>query len=155
MNRPCDLCEQGIEPGQPRFGARGAGDKSGPRIGFDRHYSCHTDRFGRPEPISEIALHSEMRAASPALIARRKVKVPVVTKGRDYNRSTNAGRAFAVLRRISEKGRTRVEIECPFCFAVFWAFVWSIRGGGKCCPNCRAKHASFGEAFPLVGNEDL
>lgn len=52
-------------------------------------------------------------------------------------------------------GRRRIEIECPFCWATFWAYVWSLAGGGKKCPNCGAMHTSYGSAHPLEGNETL
>lgn len=74
----------------------------------------------------------------------------------EYNRSDNAAREFKVLRHRSEMGKSRVEIECPFCRTRFWAFIWSISGGGKRCENkeCGAKHASFGVAYPVVGREE-
>lgn len=51
-------------------------------------------------------------------------------------------RPYKVLSRISEMGRTRVLIECPFCIGRFWAYVWSLSGSGKRCPHCRAWHGS-------------
>lgn len=73
-----------------------------------------------------------------------------------YNMSDNAKREFSVLSRTTEMGRTRVRIRCPFCATEFWAYVWSISGGGKKCENkkCGAIHASFGVAYPVAGRED-
>lgn len=73
----------------------------------------------------------------------------------DYNRSENASREFRVLARRSQMGKTRVQIECPFCGHQFWAYVWSISGGGKRCENkaCGAKHTSWGVAYPVAGRE--
>ncbi len=86
---------------------------------------------------------------------RRPVLRPLAKSG-PYNRSPNAAREWRSTGRvISEMGRRRIEIECPFCFATFWAFVWSLSGGGKKCTNCGAIHASFGQAYPIEGNEDL
>lgn len=75
--------------------------------------------------------------------------------GVEYNRSENAAREFKVLRRSSAMGKSKVEIECPFCGTHFWAYIWSISGGGKCCENkaCGAKHNSFGTAYPVAGRE--
>lgn len=72
-----------------------------------------------------------------------------------YNTSANAGRVFKVLERRPEMGRTRVKIECPFCLSTFWAYVWSISGGGKKCENkaCGAIHGSMGAAYPVAGRE--
>lgn len=44
---------------------------------------------------------------------------------------------YRVLSRQSAMGRTRILIECPFCQAEVWAYVWSLCGGGKRC-DCRA-----------------
>lgn len=66
-----------------------------------------------------------------------------------------ATRFFRVLDRRSDFGRTRIQIECPFCKTRFWAYVWSISGGGKKCENksCGAMHTSFGHAWPVAGRE--
>lgn len=153
----CDLCSKPIEPGQPRFGAKGDGGRSGSMIGNDRHYSCHADKFGKAEPRDYLAvrLHNDMTARANAIDPTYEdIKKPLFTKG-EYNRSPNARREFTVIDRYSEKGRTRVKIKCPFCFQRFWAYVWSISGGGKKCTNCGAMHASFGQAWPIAGNEDM
>jgi hypothetical protein len=148
MTKACDICGKPCLEGQGLYGCPGDGGKSGPVFATGRHYACHVAKYGRAEPSSVAAALVARTTARPTVLK------PVVRKG-EYNRSENAARKFRVLRRESEHGRSRVEIECPFCFSRFWAFVWSISGGGKCCPNCRAKHASFGVAYPLEGNEAL
>lgn len=55
---------------------------------------------------------------------------------------------FQVLSVIREMGRSRSLIECPFCLEQFWAYWWSISGGGKKCPKCGAMHVSVGSAYP-------
>lgn len=149
----CDLCNKPVEPGQPRYGLKGDGGKGGPTMAFDRHYDCHSDRFGKPlaayTPQRRVA---EEVAARPA---RKAIKQPKVTKG-EFNRSFNAQREWKTTGAVrSEVGKRRIEIECPFCNATFWAYVWSLAGGGKKCPNCGAKHGSTGQAIPLEGNEEL
>lgn len=156
MPRPCDLCREPVLDGQPRFGGKGTGDKSGSPLGFDRHYSCHTARYGRAPSTS---ISEDLAALRGALGVReqprRAVLAPKVRKGPD-NRSANAARRWTPIGSpVSEMGRRRIEIECPFCFVRFWAFVWSLSGGGKRCPNCRAMHTSIGEAYPIEGNESL
>jgi hypothetical protein len=46
---------------------------------------------------------------------------------------------------MSAVGGSTVFIECPFCGRVVEAFVWSLAGCGKCCPNpsCGAIHHYF------------
>lgn len=63
------------------------------------------------------------------------------------------GREFAVTDRRSEMGKSRILIRCPFCQTSFWAFIWSISGGGKKCENkaCGAMHVSHGMAYPVKG----
>lgn len=161
MGTNCDICWKPVDPRQGLFGGIGNGDRFGPRPGNLRHYSCHVDKYGK---TTSLTLTSALRSAHTQQQIREvaevrevvapQVKTPIVTKG-PYNRSENASREFKVLARYSEHGRTSIRIECPFCFARFLAFVWSISGGGKKCPNCGAKHASFGLAYPIEGNEDL
>lgn len=149
----CDLCNEPVVQGQGQFGGRGNGDRAGPPPGKLRHWDCHVARYGRPMSAADV-LASRPRSSRPVRPARC-VLTPRVLKGPD-NRSDNARRDWRALGpAISEMGRRRIEIECPFCFETFWAFVWSLAGGGKRCPNCRAMHTSYGFAYPLEGNEDL
>lgn len=168
MTKLCDICGKPAEPMQGLYGACGDGGKTGPKIGDARHYQCHTDKYGKPFSGTMTGLFNDIRTAHdqalkaelglPAttpIIAPRIVKKPNVIKG-EYNRSENAGRDYRRTGRvISQIGKRRVEIECPFCNAVFWAYPWSIAGVGKKCTNCGAMHTSFGVAYPLTGNEDM
>jgi len=74
----------------------------------------------------------------------------------DYNTSPNAARKFNILERVTQMGKSRIKVECPFCGTRFWAYIWSISGGGKKCENkkCGAKHGSSGIAYPVVGREN-
>ena len=74
----------------------------------------------------------------------------------EYNRSANVERRWECLRRRCDgSGRTKILIRCPFCLSEFWAYVWSLCGGGKKCENlaCGALHGSTGGAVPVVGRE--
>jgi len=162
----CDICGGAVIHGKTaQYGARGDGGKSGPKPGDYRHYNCHTGKYGKTDTsITTTQLLDNIRsqlqhmfddAAIVPVIAPRTVKVPFITKG-EHNRSENAQRPYKTTGRvISEMGRRRVEIECPFCDNRFWAFPWSIAGVGKKCPNCGSMHALFGVAYPLIGNEDM
>lgn len=147
----CDLCEKSIEPGEPRFGGQGDGGRQGAIAGKGRHWSCHVARFGKPGDGTSNFDNAPREARRTRV---QRLLRPKVLRGPD-NRSANARREWQALRAISEMGRRRIEIECPFCFLRFWAYVWSLAGGGKRCPNCRAMFTSFGVAWPLEGNEDL
>jgi hypothetical protein len=48
-------------------------------------------------------------------------------------------RLYEVAYRVSETGRSRVGIRCPFCDVVTEAYVWSLAGSGKRC-ECGAVH---------------
>lgn len=158
MNRTCDLCGEPCLDGQGLFGGIGDGGPSGAPFGRGRHWKCHTGKYGRP---TSSILGNELRGIRAAmgdesgvgpLRARRE---PNVTKG-PYNRSENAMRQWRQIGLpISEMGRRRFRIECPFCLAVFWAFPWSLYGGGKKCPHCGALHVGKGTAHPIEGNENL
>lgn len=166
MSRTCDLCGKPHVQGQALRGGTGDGGATGALIGFIRHWDCHVAKFGKPASTS---VGDELRGirmamgiktdgplttrADPPLRARR---TPNVTKG-PYNYSPNAARQWRLIpgSTISEMGKRRSRIECPFCLAVFWAYHWSLAGGGRKCPHCGAMHASFGSAHPIEGNEDL
>ncbi len=159
MSAPCDLCRKPIEPGEPRYGGPGDGGRSGPRFGSSRHWACHTAKFGRAEPaVLAIKRPSQPIGLTPAKAPKtpaQRILAPKVLRG-PYNRSLNAARDWRGTGRVvSEMGKRRIEIECPFCFQEFWAFVWSLSGSGKRCPNCGAMHSGHGIASPIEGNEDL
>jgi hypothetical protein len=145
MTKVCDICNLPAEPMQGLYGAQGRGDHTGAKFGERRHYQCHIDKYGR---------HRFDALTRPIERLRQPMKKPNVTKG-DYNRSDNASRSFKMFDVISEMGKRRGSIDCPFCNFRFTAYVWSIAGGGKKCPNCGAMHGSFGQAYPINGNEDL
>lgn len=73
----------------------------------------------------------------------------------EYNRSDNALRQYRVTGERSGHGKSRIEIECPFCGCRSWAYLWSLYGGGKRCENaaCGAKHSKGGYSIPVVGRE--
>jgi hypothetical protein len=53
---------------------------------------------------------------------------------------------YATRGRTSRMGRSSVTIVCPCCGTECEAYVWSLAGSGKRCPNpaCRALHCSLG-----------
>lgn len=59
-------------------------------------------------------------------------------------RSMKETRKYRVLRGISEMGKSRIYLECPYCQTKVWGYLWSMAGSGKKCPGCGAIHTMFG-----------
>ena len=156
MKIMCDICGKEAKPEQGLYGCPGDGGKLGAKRGDLRHYNCHVEKYGKIGSLNAaLSMFSKQADRFVGEVdSKADVKKPNVKKG-DYNRSENARREFKTLRRRSEMGKSRVLIECPFCLTQFWAYVWSISGGGKKCPNCGSIHTSFGVAYPIEGNESL
>lgn len=53
---------------------------------------------------------------------------------------------FGYKRKISQMGRTRVWIDCPFCKGTVEAYLWSIAGKGKRC-DCGALFGGSGTVY--------
>jgi len=51
---------------------------------------------------------------------------------------------YEILDEVSEFGKSRILIECPYCKTEVWAYKWSLAGHGKKCPKCGAIHIWFG-----------
>lgn len=44
----------------------------------------------------------------------------------------------------SQFGRSYFYITCPYCSTEVKAYIWSLAGGGKRCPGCKAMHTNYG-----------
>jgi hypothetical protein len=53
-----------------------------------------------------------------------------------------------VVTRVTEVGRSRIVIRCPFCKACVVAYTWSLAGSGKRC-GCGAMHYRTGTRAPV------
>lgn len=64
------------------------------------------------------------------------------------DRSKAETKALSMRPGVSEFGRSTVFVTCPFCGRKTEAYVWSLAGSGKRCPNpdCRA-HLCYGVAY--------
>lgn len=51
---------------------------------------------------------------------------------------------YEIRKVISEHGKSRMDIKCPFCGALFWAYNWSLSANGKKCDGCGAIHYTSG-----------
>lgn len=68
----------------------------------------------------------------------------------DINTPACESKPYALTQVYSRVGRTRVDIDCPYCQRTVTAFLWSLSGGGKRCP-CGAIFGSRGTAYKLKG----
>jgi hypothetical protein len=57
------------------------------------------------------------------------------------------GKPFINKGLVSAHGRSRYNIECPYCHAIVVAYIWSLAGSGKRCP-CGAKHTWLHGTIP-------
>lgn len=64
---------------------------------------------------------------------------------------TTKAKQYSVDHTISEVGRRKSLITCPFCYGPFYAYHWSLAGSGKKCPDCGALHTWMGaKAIPVI-----
>jgi len=56
---------------------------------------------------------------------------------------------YTSTRGLAQHGKSYIYITCPFCSTKVRAFIWSLSGGGKKCPECKAIHTSYGFSLPL------
>ncbi len=57
-------------------------------------------------------------------------------------------RPYTIHAEIAEpNGRSFIRFVCPFCGERIKAYVWSLHGGGKRCPRCRAYFGAFGKGY--------
>jgi hypothetical protein len=49
-------------------------------------------------------------------------------------------------------GRSYCYITCPFCNTEAKTFIWSLAGGGKRCPGCKAMHTHWGMTIAKDGD---
>lgn len=52
-----------------------------------------------------------------------------------------------VISESASHGRSYYRVRCPFCKSSFIAYKWSLRGGGKRCPDCKALMGSTFQTF--------
>jgi len=59
-----------------------------------------------------------------------------------------------IVRRISRaNGKSQVQIKCPYCGTLVWAYSFSFGGCGKKCPKCGAIHSRLLGSIREVNDE--
>lgn len=66
----------------------------------------------------------------------------------DFHTPACESKPYTMTQVYSNVGRTRVDLDCPYCGRTVVAFLWSLSGGGKRCP-CGAFFGSRGTAYKL------
>lgn len=51
-------------------------------------------------------------------------------------------------------GRSYYIVRCGFCLDTFTAYKWSLHGGGKRCPSCKALMGSTGHTYQWLSLVD-
>lgn len=135
----CTVCNNPMVEGQAFNGMRRA------------HWDCAegspllTSLFNRRAPESQLAL-DKVKAGINAPIDRPAPRVPepgptsadVRRAGMSEAARQVESRRWIEVSRSPENGKTRIGLECPFCYAIVRAYVWSLPNGKRC--ECGAYH---------------
>lgn len=135
----CTVCNNPMVEGQAFNGMRRA------------HWDCAegspfpTSLFGRQVHKSELAPEKE-NIGPTAPLDRPTPRMPEVgPTSADVRRAQMdatarqvESRQWVEVSRSPENGKTRIGLECPFCYAIVRAYVWSLPNGKRC--ECGAYH---------------
>lgn len=141
MTRLCSVCDQPMVEGQAFNGLRRA------------HWDCAKGSpapepiFARPQPAITVSKLSLEKA--PEGLSRGEPRKPELgPTGTDVRLAATVpgsrqieSRRWVETWRSSANGRTSIGLECPFCFEIVRAFVWSLPNGKRC--PCGAFHGRF------------
>lgn len=138
-HRLCTVCDGPMLPGQAFNGLKRS------------HWDCSPNvTIERPESLSRVADKAPAPASASAKVLsdpnRLAPRLPEPgPTGKDVNLAAQDPEARQVeTRRWYEKwrnsvnGKTSIGLECPFCYEVIKAFVWSLPNGKRC--PCGAFH---------------
>ena len=135
----CTVCDKPMVDGQAFNGLRRA------------HWDCAesspglTSLFGRRAPESSLAAE-KVKTATTAPVDRPAPRMPetgptssdVRRAGMSSTARQVESRRWVEVSRSPENGKTRIGLECPFCYAIVRAYVWSLPNGKRC--ECGAYH---------------
>lgn len=137
-HRLCTVCDQPMLPGQAFNGLKGS------------HWDCSPGTpspgpLGRlltkaPAPVSTKQAPAAPVVDRPA--PRAAERGPTAADARIAAQNPEArqveSRPWIEVSRRPENGKTSIGLECPFCYAIVQAFVWSLPNGKRC--TCGAFH---------------
>lgn len=134
--RLCSICDDPMIEGQAFHGIRQA------------HWDCAQQAPAEtPARVSFVHAATEAEGAmgeSRGLRPQPRMPEPgpttadVRVASMDRNARQVESRQWAEVWRTPENGRTSIGLECPFCFEVVKAYVWSLPNGKRCL--CGAFH---------------
>lgn len=138
MTRLCTICDQPMVEGQAFNGLRRA------------HWDCakgapvpeRITARSQPATIAEKLSEDKAPERLPRGEPRKPEKGPTGTDVRSAASVPGSrqieSRPWVATWRSTENGKTSIGLECPFCFEIVRAYVWSLPNGKRC--PCGAFH---------------
>ena len=137
--RLCSICDDPMVEGQAFHGIRQA------------HWDCaqqvpaesppkHSNVHASPEASVDLR-HARGERPQPRMPERGPTTADVRIAAMDKTARQVESRQWAEVWRTPENGRTCIGLECPFCFEVVKAYVWSLPNGKRCL--CGAFHGRY------------
>ncbi|TCV51436.1 hypothetical protein [Pseudomonas sp. 460] len=140
----CSICNAPMIEGQAFHGIRQSHWDCAQRVPRDPVPTCFPSVHpaqGMPVPPTIV----EDAAGAVRPVPRSPERGPTSADVRMAAMSENArqveSRRWMQAWRQPENGRTSIGLECPFCFEVVKAYVWSLPNGKRC--SCGAFHGRF------------
>lgn len=126
----CGVCDQPMIPGQAFNGLKGT------------HWSCSPGGLTpKPRPrlkVDEMTETKDTNRPAPRAPERGPTANDVALAMQNPEARQIESRRWVEKWRSPENGKTCIGLECPFCFEVVKAYVWSLPNGKRC--TCGAFH---------------
>ena len=136
-HRLCTVCDQPMLPGQAFNGLKGSHWNCAPTVRFERPEPFFRVIDKAPAPVSEKVVSDHNRPA-PRLPEKGPTSKDIRLAAQNPEaRQIESRRGYEMWRR-PVNGKTSIGLECPFCYTIVQAFVWSLPNGKRC--PCGAFH---------------
>lgn len=139
-DRLCSVCDQPMIKGQAFNGLRKA------------HWDCAPGVVRASDAVTRVLGESPREVTLKAQKVKNRPAARIAEKGpsfaqmslarRDAEARQVESRPWVTQWRVSENGKTRIGLECPFCIEVVEIYVWSLPNGKRCL--CGAMHGRMG-----------